>query len=385
MQRERLAAEAKRILALSRENRIEMGPASRRMSASAYTDPDRFEREKEHLFRNRPHLVAMSADIPKPDDYLSLVVADKPVFISRGQDGEARAFLNVCQHRAARLLEGRGGCKRIVCPYHGWTYDHDGSLVGLPRRSQVSDDPDHTRKLASIPLLETNGMIFVHPDPNSAQTLDADDVLGTLLPELQSFDFAALNHIAERHELIDMNWKLGNDFVMEGYHVHSLHKNTVGLQSLKGFAHDSYGPHHRLTVGSTSLPELEEIPEAEWDPWPHLTFVYSIFPSAQLTVSKTEVFLQRVEPTHKPGQSRVSLSTFTWDRLDTEENRRLHTEMFEFLYKVQREEDLRTLEGAQQAFESGACTSIVLGRLEPLLIAIHEQIDASLREGATDA
>ncbi len=378
MNNNKLKVLAQRMLALNEQQKIETGEESVAISSDRFTDLQRFGREKERLFRQQPHLVAMTADLPDSGDFLALTVADLPVFIIRNERGEVRAFINACRHRAAQLLEGRGNEIRIQCPYHGWTYNPDGHLQAVPHKALFTDTLSHQQNLLALPVLEYNGMIFVYPQSDGEYLMTAENLLGDLLPELAGFDLGKLNFIAERDELIEMNWKLGNDFVMEGYHVHHLHKNTVGLMSLPAFAHDSFGPHHRLVTASPSLLELQDQQESQWDAFSHLTLVHSLFPSSMLVVSKMEVFLQRVEPADTPGQSRVRLSTYTWDEMTTEEQRKPHLDMFELLYTVQREEDLKTMEGCQRAFNSGALESIVLGKVEPLLQAIHRQINQAL-------
>src|SRR3546814_2829893 len=76
-------------------------------------------------------------DVPQAGDYHTFDFLGELVFAVRGHDGKVRAFHNVCRHRAARLLDGpKGNCgMRVVCPYHAWTYELDGRLVGLDRKS----------------------------------------------------------------------------------------------------------------------------------------------------------------------------------------------------------------------------------------------------------
>ncbi len=378
MNKEKLGALAERMLALHNGQGFESIDKARVLASDRYTDPDRFEREKALLFKNRPQLVALSADLKNSGDYLALTVAGLPVILIRHSDGEARAFVNACRHRAARLLSGRGECKRIVCPYHSWTYGTDGELLAVPHKALFDSEGLPKRDLLPLPLLEANGMIFVLPQADGGPIAGISELLGDLLPELDGFDLQGLNPIAEREDLLPINWKLGNDFVMEGYHVHHLHKNTVGLMSLPVFTHDSFGLHHRLAVPSPGLLELANIPADERDVFPHMSLVHSIFPSTTLVVSQTEVFLQRVEPADTPGESRVRLSTYTRDALDTDEQRKPHLEMFELLYTVQMEEDLHTMITCQQAFNSGAADTVVFGGVEPLLQTLHQQYDEIL-------
>src|SRR6516165_9951223 len=97
-----------------------------------YHDPAIFELERERLFRRGWLSPGLAAEIAKPGDYLTFSIDDQPIMTLRGADNRIRSFSNVCLHRMMRLLDGRGNCARIVCPYHAWTYGIDGRLVGAP-------------------------------------------------------------------------------------------------------------------------------------------------------------------------------------------------------------------------------------------------------------
>ena len=98
-----------------------------------YVDPVALAREQEAIFARSWQLGGHVSDLAEPGRFLTVQVGAESVLVVRGDDGELRAFRNVCRHRAARLREGRGDCgKAIRCPYHGWTYRTDGSLIGVP-------------------------------------------------------------------------------------------------------------------------------------------------------------------------------------------------------------------------------------------------------------
>jgi phenylpropionate dioxygenase-like ring-hydroxylating dioxygenase large terminal subunit len=102
------------------------------MPKAVYTSPDFAKAEEEHIFA-KEWLCAGRADaLPNPGDYLTMVIAGEPVIILRDRDGVLRGMSNVCRHRMSTLLEGRGNVRSIVCPYHAWTYNLDGSLRGAP-------------------------------------------------------------------------------------------------------------------------------------------------------------------------------------------------------------------------------------------------------------
>ena len=94
-----------------------------------YFDRDLYEREKRQIFAKTWRYVCHQSELPNAGDYMTITVADQNLFVLRGRDRQIRAFYNVCQHRAAELLQGRGTVKGfITCPYHSWSYDHSGCL-----------------------------------------------------------------------------------------------------------------------------------------------------------------------------------------------------------------------------------------------------------------
>ena len=108
--------------------------------AATYTDPVRFQRELECLFRGYPMCIAYSGELPEPGDYKTAEIAGMPIIVVRGADGRIRAFRNACLHRGAPLLDDRGsGLKRFSCPFHGWAYDNEGALAMVPSRSCFPD------------------------------------------------------------------------------------------------------------------------------------------------------------------------------------------------------------------------------------------------------
>src|SRR5207253_9734036 len=126
--------------------------------------------ERATLFARARLLAGLSADIPEAGDYLTLSGAGAPVVIVRGHDGVARAMVNTCRHRGARLVEGRGQARRcIVCPYHSWTYDLAGRLTPQPgagARCSGLDRRDHG--LRPVPEAEGRGLPLVGPSAGPA-------------------------------------------------------------------------------------------------------------------------------------------------------------------------------------------------------------------------
>jgi phenylpropionate dioxygenase-like ring-hydroxylating dioxygenase large terminal subunit len=114
------------------------------LPAWTYDDPEFAALEVQRIFRPSWQVVCHVSDVPNIGDWHSLDYIGESVIVVRGADQVLRAFTNVCRHRGSRLVDGSGGCaKKLVCPYHAWTYDLDGRLTGVPDSASY---PRSTRK-----------------------------------------------------------------------------------------------------------------------------------------------------------------------------------------------------------------------------------------------
>ena len=126
-----------------------------------YHDADFFAAEKARVLRQAWQIVCHVSDVPNPGDWHALEYLGESLLVIRGDDGAVRAFTNVCRHRGSRLVDGNSGCaKKLVCPYHAWTYATDGRLTGVPGRRdypglRLEDHglaPGRARGMAGLPL-----------------------------------------------------------------------------------------------------------------------------------------------------------------------------------------------------------------------------------------
>src|SRR2546427_6383758 len=135
-------------------------PNTSQLPVSWYFDPQVFELEQKQLFASGPGYIGHELMVPNVGDYHTLAWMDHGKVLVRNADG-IELLSNVCRHRQAILLEGRGNAKNIVCPLHRWTYDLKGELLGAPH---FAEDPGV--KLRSKPLTNWNGLLFTGPrDP----------------------------------------------------------------------------------------------------------------------------------------------------------------------------------------------------------------------------
>ena len=130
-----------------------------------YSDPEFFEAEKKAFLRAAPQVVCHVSEIPHPGDWRTLEYLGESVIVIRGDDGEVRAFSNVCRHRGSRIVDGNAGCAKVLtCPYHAWSYARDGRLVGVPHRLAIDWRTSTTSTRRIGPLPATCRSIHLHTD-----------------------------------------------------------------------------------------------------------------------------------------------------------------------------------------------------------------------------
>ena len=203
------------------------------LPAWSFFNNEMFEAEKDLLFRRHWQLVCHSGDIPNNGDFVTLDLVGERALVLRGSDGKVRAFHNLCKHRGSRVLAvDSGNCKSaITCPFHGWTYNLDGTLRGA---SQPASLPSLDPVKYGLPPLEMdiwNGFIFVRFQPGPQPALS--QVLKNFDTEVSQYQLSDLQASGDGFwtEQINANWKCVRDVDNEGYHVPMAHP---GLHDLFG-------------------------------------------------------------------------------------------------------------------------------------------------------
>ncbi|WP_242128029.1 aromatic ring-hydroxylating dioxygenase subunit alpha [Sphingobium sp. Sx8-8] len=380
--RQSARADIRRMVALIAGDRTDCAAAPLVLDKSIYTGRLRHAAEMDGIFRKQPLIAGLSGDIPEPGDALVFDAAGPSVLVMRGKDGTARAFLNMCTHRAARLVEEqepwRGRLPRVACPFHAWTFDGQGRLVGQPGKEGFAGCPEGARDLVGLPCEEHLGLIFVRLDP-PAGPVDATAHLGAFAPVLEQMEPWRAEPVKKGVLRADANWKFALDTYGESYHFKSLHKSTIGQThySNRGI-YQPVGQHHRVNFPDLSMGELVSTPEAEW-PEAEYGGVHYIFPNTVLFfgavtpgVHFTQLF--RLFP-DGPDRMICHFAVYAPFGVIDDAHRAVCEEAYDATAGVVQTEDYRVASaGYANMLSAPDGFQVVLGANEPALHGVHRHI-----------
>lgn len=277
------------------------------MPPSAYLSKKLYTLEKERIFARDWICLGRTEEIPQTGDYLTGTINDQPLFAIRGRDGGVRTFSNVCLHRMMRLLTGRGSCRGITCPYHGWAYSIDGQLKGAP---YMKERPGFDPKGMSLPEVRTEiweGWIYVTLDPNTVSITEQLAPLHDVVGRYRMGDYV---QVVTQDHLWNTNWKLLTENFMEGYHLPVAHKATVGAWTppdqcefpddvYEAFTYQLFQKTGDATLG-TAHPDNTQIE----GPWRNTSVLPTVFPTHMTVLAPDHLWYLILRP-EGPGQVNV--------------------------------------------------------------------------------
>ena len=379
MSREKLVAMAERTIAHNKAGTVHLTESVTTIPASNYFDPERWQREVDMIFKRVPLLLAMTAEIKEVNTYKAIDVVGMPVLISRGADSIARAFVNMCSHRGAQLVDpGVGTARRFACPYHNWTYNQEGDLVGVFKQDDFGQLDTSCLGLTQLPIAERAGLIWVTLSPDSK--LDFDAFFAGYDEMLEFCDFASMNHFGTRI-LAGPNWKISFDGYVDFYHLPILHKNTFGPDMSPDALFHRVGPHQRVTGPRGNWAKLEGRPTSEWPESVLTGGVWSVFPHGSIAGFEIEGHkiyqVARVFPGATADES-VTYLDFISTAPKTDEFIAAANKQIAFLENVVRDEDYATGLKIQRTVKTGAKKVLHFGRNEGGAQYVHGWLDALL-------
>jgi len=194
------------------------------MPAFTYTSPEFYQREVERIWRKTWNFIGSTDQIRNKGDYFTLNFAGVPTIVLRDHDSKIRAFANTCRHRGSELLEGKGNCKLIVCPYHSWTYDLSGNLRGTPEMDKTLNFNKADYGLIPIAIDTWGNFLFINFDKNPEPLKKH---LGDLPEKLAPYRLENMALARRKAFEMDCNWKLFVENAKESYHIGTVHRATI--------------------------------------------------------------------------------------------------------------------------------------------------------------
>lgn len=346
--------------------------------ADTYTSPELAAKEWQVFFREHPQIVGMSGDLPGPGSFITCDDIGIPMLVTRGRDGKVRAFLNSCRHRGPMVEHQRRGEKsRFSCPFHAWTYDSTGALIGVPLEDQFGPIDKACLGLVELPAVEHLGFLVVHPDPKGA--IDTAAMFEGLEEDLTAFgwDLYVLGH--EQDLDMKLNWKLATDTFGETYHFKRLHKDTLA-NNFHGdvLSYRTYRRNHRMVLCLKAIDELRGRPESEWRIEGGGFPVYFLFPNVIVNVGNKRIAVVRVYPDPgDPGRS-ISKISYFFDPDELAANPDAAMMFSHGFTQVVAAEDYATAETTQRALSAGLMKEVLFGRNEPPLHHYHNTFREAL-------
>ena len=266
-----------------------------------YYDPEFFEAEKKAFLRASPQIVCHESEIREPGEWRSLDYLGESVIVIRGEDRELRAFSNVCRHRGSRLVDGTGGCAKVLtCPYHAWSYSRDGRLVGVPHRHEYPGLRTEDYGLFPVALENWRGFLFVTLEPGVPSVAE---IMAPYEQEIEPYRFEELRALQQvRLRPRALNWKTISDNYSDHLHIPIGHPGLMRLfgrsyrieaqewvDKMEGDLVETVSANPSERVYQHHLPKVDHLPESHQRKW----LYYKLFPNVAFDIYPDQVdFMQ---------------------------------------------------------------------------------------------
>ena len=273
-----------------------------------YTLPDITAHEMDRIFASEWLCAGRADELPNPGDYMVFECGAQPLIIIRGADGALSARSNICRHRMMRLVEGRGNTRKFSCPYHAWTYNLEGQLVGAAYMDRTTCFNKSDIQLPAVRCEEYLGWIYVCLDPDVEPVAH---MLADLTEKLLPYNMQNYVTIFTEDHVWDTNWKCLTENFMEGYHLPVAHRDTVGghfLVEETQFDERGSFPHFtsQLFVKTGTAPVGTAHPDntSLTGKWRNISVMPTVFPCHMYVLAPDHLWYLALQP-DGPGRTRI--------------------------------------------------------------------------------
>lgn len=351
-----------------------------------YTDPEFHGVEMARVIRPSWQIVCHASDLAEPGHYRTLAYLGENVVVVRGDDDGLRAFHNVCRHRAMRIVEGPAGCARkLVCPYHAWTYELDGRLSGVPMKRDYPALVQEDHGLVPVEVSTWRGFVFVRLEddggPSVAQMMAPYDA------EITPYRFEDMRRIGDvRLRERAVNWKNVGDNYSDNLHIPVAHDGLTRLfgrsyaidaqpfvDKMSGYLTDRISAHPWEAFYQRRLPGVPHLPEANQRLW----LYYKLWPNMAFDLYADQIDFMQWLPT---GPTSCVLREMAFALPDERREMKLVRYANWRINRVVNAEDTRLIERVQQGMASSSYTAGPIGASEVCLRSFAAKIRERIPE-----
>ena len=317
-----------------------------------YHDPEFFAAEKKAFLRAAPQVVCHESEIAEPGEWRSLEYLGESAIVIRGDDRQVRAFANVCRHRGSRVVDGTGGCAKVLtCPYHAWSYARDGRLVGVMHRHEYPGLQPETLGLKPVALESWRGFLFVRLEEGLPSVGEMMAPYDDEVAPYRFEDLRAIGRLTLRPR--ELNWKTIADNYSDHLHIPVGHPGLTRLfgksygveakdwvDRMEGELRDDQSANPSERAYQKCLPAADHLPASHRRKW----LYYKLFPCVAFDVYPDQVdFMQWLPVTATTSVIREISYALPDDRremkaaryLNWRINRRVNAEDTELITRVQ--------------------------------------------------
>ncbi|MEO6433057.1 MAG: aromatic ring-hydroxylating dioxygenase subunit alpha [Sphingomicrobium sp.] len=350
-----------------------------------YHDAEFFAAEKAAFLRASPQVVCHESEIALAGEWRSIDFLGESVIVLRGDDGAVRAFHNVCRHRGSRLVDGEGGCAKVLtCPYHAWSYDRAGALVGVPQRHEYPGLDTAALGLKPVLLEQWRGFLFVRLEAGLPSVAEMMAPYEAEVAPYRFEDLRATGQVVLRPR--DLNWKTISDNYSDHLHIPIGHPGLTRLfgksykieasewiDRMEGELRDDLSANVSERAYQTLLPRVDHLPDSHQRKW----LYYKLFPCVAFDIYPDQVdFMQWLPVSATQSVIREISYALPDERREMKAARALN-------WRINRrvnQEDTVLISRVQRGMESAAYEAGPLGRSEVCLRSFARRLRGLIPE-----